>query len=490
MRPIKYIISCCAALSLLVAGCGKTEHADSSNSMAETTNVSAQAAFTVAELSQRAIERRAIEAVIWGMPAVNYDRMFEASRAAGAGPNQIAYWSRPLSWLNQTLTPNPNTIYLMPFIDTTSVGPMVMEIPPAEGGAIVGSLMDVWQVPIEDVGIAGVDKGQGGKYLILPPDYEGSVPDGYIPMPSSTFQTYGLLRSNIADDSDAGIAKSVEYARQIKLYPLSQAADAPPTKFVDAIDELYDATIPYDLRYFESLNRIVQTEPWLGRDKTMIDKLRSIGIEKGKPFNPDEETKRILNGSMAEARAWIDAQYVAGYANTFNEGTHWALPVFPIFYPEAQKGYTDRDAYSVDARGVTYSFIFFAPKHLGKGQFYFFSILDDKGNDLEGGSTYRLRVPANAPVRQYWSVVAYDRETHALIRDMPRSSRASNIPEVEQNPDGSVDIWFGPESPKGKESNWIPTNKDGRFELVFRAYGPEPPLFNKTWVLPDLEKTK
>ena len=152
----------CAALSLLVAGCGKTENADSSNSVAETS-----------KLSQRAIERRAVEAVIWGMPAVNYDRMFEAARAASASPNQIVYWSRPINWMNQTLTPNPNAIYVMPFIDTTSVGPMVMEIPPATGGAIVGSLMDVWQVPIEDVGVAGVDKGQGGKYLILPPDYEG-----------------------------------------------------------------------------------------------------------------------------------------------------------------------------------------------------------------------------------------------------------------------------------------------------------------------------
>lgn len=439
------------------------------------------------KLPERMIERRAIEAVIWGIPAVNYDRMFEAARAASAGPNQIVYWSRPINWMNQTLTPNPNAIYVMPFIDTTSVGPMVMEIPPATGGAIVGSLMDVWQVPIEDVGVAGVDKGQGGKYLILPPDYEGSVPDGYIPMPSSTYQTYGLLRANIADDSDAGIAKSVEYARRIKLYPLSQAADAPPTTFVDAIDELYDATIPYDLRFFESLDRIVQTEPWLERDKAMIDTLRSLGIEKGKPFSPDEQTKRILNGSMAEARAWIDAQMVAGYANTYNEGTHWALPVFPVFYPEAQKGYTDRDSYSVDARGVTYSFIFFAPKHLGEGQFYFFAIHDEKGNDLEGSSTYRLRVPANAPVNLFWSVVAYDRETHALIRDMPQCTCASNMPEVEQNADGSVDVWFGPKAPEGKESNWIPTKADGRFELVFRFYGPEPPLFDKTWVLPDLE---
>ncbi len=450
---------------------------------------STSAAITAAELSQRSIERRAIEAVIWGIPAVNYDRMFQAGVEAGAGPNEMVYWSRPISWLNQTLTPNPNTIYLMPFIDTTSVGPMVMEIPPAEGGAIVGSLMDVWQMPIEDVGVAGVDKGQGGKYLILPPDYEGSVPDGYIPMPSPTYQTYALLRSNIADDSDAGIAKSVEYARQIKLYPLSQAANPPATTYVDAIDVLYDATIPYDLRFFESLNRIVQTEPWLERDKAMIDTLRSLGIEKGTPFSPDEQTKQILNDSMAEARAWIGAQYVAGYAHdAYYEGSHWALPVFPAFLPEAQVGYTNPDSYSVDARGVTYSFVFFAPKRLGEGQFYFLAIHDENGNDLDGGSTYRLRVPADAPVRQYWSVVAYDRETHALIHDMPWSSRASNMPDVQQNADDSVDVWFGPETPADKESNWIPTKADGRFELIFRFYGPEPALFDKTWVLPDLER--
>jgi hypothetical protein len=233
--------------------------------------------------------------------------------------------------------------------------------------------------------------------------------------------------------------------------------------------------------------RIVQTEPWLERDKAMIDTLRSLGIEKGKPFSPDEQTIRVLSGSMAEARAWIDAQMVAGYSNTYNEGTHWALPVFPVFYPEAQNGYTDRDLYSVDARGVTYSFIFFAPKHLGDGQFYFFAIHDEKGNDLEGSGTYRLRVPANAPVNLFWSVVAYDRETHALIRDMPQCTSASNMPDVKQNADGSVDVWFEPEAPKGQESNWIPTKPGGRFELVFRFYGPEPALFDKTWVLPDLE---
>ena len=425
------------------------------------------------------------------MPAVNYDRMFVAGLDAGAEANDIVYWSRPVTWLNQTLTPNPNTIYVMPFIDTTNAGPMVLEMPPAEGGAIVGTLMDVWQMPIEDVGVAGVDKGQGGKYLILPPDYEGSVPDGYIPMPSKTYQTWALLRSTIESDSDAGIARSVEYAKQVKLYPLSEAANPPATTYVDAVDVLYDANIPYDLRFFESVNRVVQTEPWLERDKAMIDTLRSIGIEKGKPFSPDEQTKQILNTSIAEAKAWIDAQYVAAYATPFNEGTHWAVPVDPEFIPEAQAEYTNPDSYGVDARGVTYTFVYFTPKRWGEagsGSFYFFAIHDSNGRDLDGSNTYRLQVPPNVPVNLFWSVVAYDRETHGLIRDMSHPTRASNTPELVTNEDGSVDVWFAPEAPEGKESNWIPTKAGERFELVFRFFGPEPALFDKTWVLPDLER--
>jgi hypothetical protein len=453
--------------------------------------VSAQSAYTAAELKQREIERRAIEAVIWAMPAVNYDRMYVAGLEAGAEANNIVYWSRPISWLNQTMTPNPNTIYVMPFIDTTDVGPMVMEMPPAQGGAIVGTIMDVWQMPIEDVGVAGVDKGQGGKYLILPPDYEGSVPDGYIPLPSKTYQTWGLLRSTIESDDDAGIARSVEYARQVKLYPLSEAANPPATTFVDAIDVLYDGNIPYDLRFFESVNRIVQTEPWLERDKAMIDTLRSVGIEKGTPFSPDEQTKQILNTSMAEAKAWIDAEYSAAYGTPFNEGTRWAMPFIPEFVPEAQAEYANPDSYSLDARGVLYTFVFFTPKRLGEagsGSFYFFAIHDSNGVDLDGSNTYRLRVPPNVPVSLFWSVVAYDRETHGLIKGMSHPTRASNTPELVMNEDGSVDIWFAPEAPEGKGSNWIPTKAGGRFELVFRFFGPEPPLFDQTWVLPDLER--
>ena len=200
------------------------------------------------DLARRTIERRAVEAVIWGMPAVNLDLMLQAMIGSARGkPNQIVYWSRLPDWKNQTLTPNPDVIYLMPFFNTKDAGPMVLEIPPADDGVINGTVMDAWQVPLEDVGPAGVDKGKGGKYLILSPIHSAAVPDGYIALPSMNYQGYALLRSILRSGSDADVAKAVAYAKRIKLYPLSQAANPPATTFVDAVDVVYDSTIPYDL---------------------------------------------------------------------------------------------------------------------------------------------------------------------------------------------------------------------------------------------------
>jgi len=197
----------------------------------------------------------------------------------------------------------------MPFFNTKDAGPMVLEIPPADDGVINGTIMDAWQVPLEDVGPAGVDKGKGGKYLILPPDPQGAAPKGYIALPSANYQGYALLRSILRSGSDADVAKAVDYAKCIKLYPLSQAANPPATTFVDAINSVYDSTIPYDLRFFQSLDRIVQTEPWLPRDKLMIDMLKSIGIEKGKPFSPDAKSQDILNSAAREAHALLESRY-------------------------------------------------------------------------------------------------------------------------------------------------------------------------------------
>ena len=442
------------------------------------------------DLARRAVERRAVEAVIWGMPAVNAELMFQAMAQAKGDFNQIVYWSRPLSWKNQTLTPNPDTIYVFPFFNTKDAGPVVIEIPPADEGAITGSIDDAWQAALEDVGPAGVDKGKGGKYLILPPDTKDKAPDGYIALPSQTYTGFVILRSNFKSSNDADIAKAVAYGKRVKVYPLSQAANPPPTVFVDAIDVVFDSTIPYDLRFFQTLDRFVQREPWLERDKAMIDQLKSIGIEKGKPFNPDARTQKLLGDAVHEARAWLDVQYERLFTPPFNEGSHWALPASPAVVEGMQTNFAKPDAYPVDGRGVTYSMAYFSAKHLGEGQFYLMTINDKDGQPLDGGSTYRLTVPANAPVKLYWSATVYDRATHALIRDQKWSSRASTTPGLQKNTDGSADIYVGPKAPAGKESNWVPTGAAARFEVLFRLYGPEKPVFDKTWRLPDIEKVE
>ncbi|WP_084800837.1 DUF1254 domain-containing protein [Bradyrhizobium sp. Tv2a-2] len=440
------------------------------------------------DADSRLVESRAVEAMIWGMPAVNLDLMYQAMvRETKGSYNQIVYWSRLPDWKNQTLTPNPDSIYLMPFINTKAVGPVVIEIPPADEGSINGTIMDGWQMPLEDVGPAGVDKGAGGKYLILPPDYKDKVPEGYIILPSVTYRAYALLRSILKSGSNADVAKAAAYGRRIKVYPLSQAASPPPTTFVDAIDVVYDATIPYDVRFYQSLDRVVQAEPWLTRDKAMIDQLRSIGIEKGKPFNPDHSTQAILNGAAREAHAWFENRY-EGLFHPFFQSSRWALPALPDYIKAAPSGYTDPDSYPLDSRGLVFTFAFFSPKHLGEGQFYLMTIKDKDGDHFDGGKTYRLTVPANAPVKLYWSATVYDRVTHALIRDQSRASRSSQNVGLQKNTDGSVDIYFGPKAPAGKETNWVPTVAGSGFEVLFRLYGPEQSFFEKKWVLPDIEK--
>jgi hypothetical protein len=440
-------------------------------------------------VADRVVRGRAFASVVWGMPAVNFELMYQAMvRETGGAFNQIVYWSGLPDWRNQTLTPNPDSIYLMPFIDTKDVGPVVLEVPPAGDGSITGTVMDCWQAPIEDVGPAGVDEGEGGRYLILPPGYADQPPAGYIPMPSDTYAGFALLRSILRGGSEGDVARAVDYGRRIRLYPLSEADEPPPTVFVDAIDVVFDATIPYNRRFFESLDRMIQREPWLTRDKAMIDIVKSVGIEKGKLFEPDAKTQAMLDEAAVEARDWLDLRYEAIFSSAFYEGSQWALPVSREMIEGQQTFFADPNSYPVDDRGVSYSMAFFSPKHSGAGSFYLMAIKDADGLPFEGAATYRLTVPADAPVKQYWSATIYDRATHALIRGMQRSSVSSQSPGLVRNADGSVDVYFGPQPPTGQADNWVPTNRDGDFEVLFRFYGPEQPVFDKTWRLPDIEK--
>lgn len=440
------------------------------------------------DFARRAVSRRAVEAVIWGMPAVNYDLMRQTMLGVTAAKeNDILFWSRPADWKNQTLTPNPDSIYFMCFWNTKDVGPLVIEVPPAEGGSFAGNIVDVWQMPLEDAGPEGADQGRGGKYLILPPGHKGPTPEGYIVLPADTFGGFALLRSNLKSHAEADVAAAVAYGKRLKAYPLARADNPPPTRFVDASGTLFDATIRYDASFFRNLNRVVQAEPWLPRDRVMIDQLKTLGIEKGKAFRPDAKTEELLTAAAREARETLARRYDAGFGSVY-PGSRWFPAAMPELARAVQSGYADPDAYPVDARGVTYTLGFTGIKRLGTAQFYLMANKDKGGRNFDGGKTYHLRVPANAPVKNYWSATAYDRETHALIRDLPRASRASNSTEVRKNADGSVDVYFGPRAPAGQEPNWVPTKAGRQFEVMFRLYGPEKAFFDKAWRLPDVEE--
>lgn len=439
------------------------------------------------EINRRMIERRAVEAVIWGMPVVNYDLMLQEMKRVGGEEGQVIYWGRPMDAKNQTLTPNPDALYFMTFFNTKD-GPVVLDLPPGDAnGSFNGNIVTVWQMPLEDAGLLGLDKGKGGKYVVLPPDYKASVPAGFISLPSDTFGGYALIRSNLKSHGDADVQASIAYGKKVKVYPLAQAANPPPTVFTDVKDSVFDSTIRYDASFFEHLDRIVQGEAWLDRDRVMIDPLKSLGIEKGKPFKPDAPTRALLDQGAREAQAYLEAKYDAGLP-AFWTGSRWAVPALPELVKAAQAEFNEADAYPVDARGLAYTYGYIGIKRLGAGQFYLISIRDKDGDGFDGSRTYRLTVPANPPVEQYWSVTAYDRQTHALIKIMSRASRSSQIPELQKNADGSIDIWFGPRAPAGKDANWVPTDPARKFELMFRLYGPRKELFDKAWKLPDVEK--
>jgi hypothetical protein len=451
------------------------------------------AAFAGDKTAQRAfdqeIERKAVQAVVWGMPAVNYDLMRQEMLAKTPGKvGQVIYWGRPLNWKNQTLTPNPDALYFMVFF-TTKDGPVVLDLPAADGAASFNAnIVTVWQMPLEDAGLLGVDKGKGGRLLVLPPGYKDKVPDGFIPLQSDTYGGYMLFRSRLASHDDADVQAAIDYGKRMKVYPLSEANNPPETVLTDVKDILFDSTIRWDASFFDNLNRVVQEEPWIERDRVMIDQLKSIGIEKGQPFDPNGHTKALLSSAIKDGHALIEAKYDEGFPPFFTANSRWMLPSYPDLIAAMQSGFADEEAYPVDHRGVAYSYAFIGLKRLGAGQFYSISIRDKDGNFFDGAGTYRLNVPPNVPVEQYWSVTAYDRETHALIKNVSRASRSSQIADLVKNSDGSIDLYFGPKAPKGMEANWVPTDPKRKFELMFRAYGPTKDFFDKKWVLSDAVK--
>ena len=200
--------------------------------------------------------------------------------------------------------------------------------------------------------------------------------------------------------------------------------------------------------------------------------------------------QQILNDEAEAAHLWFEARYATLFVPPFFAGTHWALPILSDVGEAQSNSFASPDVYPVDDRGLTYTYGFVGIKHLGAGQYYLMTIADKDGQPFQGSNTYSLTVPANVPVTQYWSMTVYNRDTHTFVRNMEWASRSSNTPNLQKSADGSVTIYFAPTAPPGQRSNWIPTDPNGRFEVLARFYGPQKALFDKTWVMSDIGRVK
>jgi hypothetical protein len=449
--------------------------------------ISAQAQeLSPEELARRTIERRAVEAAIWGMPIVAFDAMRQAFlRDAGAKYNDIVYWSKPADWRLQVTTPNASSYYVYIAINTKD-GPLVLDLPPAVGAGLFGSMNDAWQAPQADVGLAGEDQGKGGKYLLLSPGYNQAVPAGYIPVRFGTYNGYSILRAIPATSSAEDVAKALDLVKKTRVYPLAQAANPPPQRHIDMAGKLFAGIAAFDDRFYDSLAAIVNEEPVQTRDFAVMGQLRSLGIEKGKEFKPDAATREILKKAIVEAHAGF-MQFMTALPS-FAPGAHWSFPGTPVG-PETGFVFEHADRLEVDERAALFFFGCAPPKKPGAATFYLLGAKDANAAPLQGGKTYRLRVPPDVPAKQFWAVTVYDLETAAFFHDAPRVE-LNFYQEMQKNADGSVDVFFGPSAPAGKEANWVYTAPGKQWVSLFRFYGPEKAVFEKTWVLGDLQEVR
>lgn len=448
------------------------------------------AAPAVADVKDRMVERRAIEAAVWGMPIVNFQAMRDGlKRDAGVGYNDVAYNSRVQTWRLKTTTNNNTTPYIFIFWNVKD-GPVVVDIPPSSKDVgLFGTLMDAWQRPLEDVGAKGKDRGRGAKYLILPPDYQGPLPAGYVTLRQKTYNGYTLMRPIIANASDQNLKKAVALVKKIRVYPYARANNPPQTKFIDIYNKNINGITNFDASFYARLNKMIQEEPVERKDLAMMGLLKAIGIEKGVPYAPDSKRTNILNAAGAEAHKYLLDQYVNGSIPLYYADRRWTSAgppgVVSTAFTWEFPGYID-----VDGRGAGYYAFYTSVKHFGSATWYLMTAKDKGGKFLDGGKKYKMRLPKDVPVRNFWSVIAYNSNDATWFENQPKAGVASSDKGVKANADGTIDIFFGPKSPTGRQANWVPTTPNKNYWLYFRFYGPKPAVFTKSWQLPDLVEVK
>ena len=439
---------------------------------------------------------RAVEAFLNCIPAMSMLSIRDGQRAAGVdASHKVIIFDSLMDSKSLFLTANTSTMYAVGFLDLKKDGPTVIEIPPD----VLGILDDMYFRYISDMGAAGPDKGKCGKYLVLPPGYEGDVPDGYYVVRSKTYCVWnfmrGYVRGNVQDP--ANVKRAADNIKaNLKVYPLAKKDNLPKMEFKNMTGVYYNTIPPNDFSYFERLNEIIQKEPISFIDPEIRGMIATLGIIKGKPFKPDTRMKKLLNEAVDIGNAYARANTVYP-----RDPGHY-------FYPETDSewvmAFPDKDAFflkdgirRIDARlWMHYNAVCVTPAMAltkpGAGSQYGIAGMDSKHRPLDGAKTYKMHLPPNFPVKDNWSVTIYDPQTRCMLQTDQKFAGINSLSgEVKENKDGSIDVYFAPKRPKGvAKGNWVQSIPGKSWFIILRAYGPLQPWIDKTWRPGELELVK
>lgn len=447
---------------------------------------------------------------------VSVQAILEGFEAAGIKDNEILLFSELMDSESLFLTANADTVYYLGFINLSDT-PMVVETPPDA----LGTFDDMWFRWVTDFGRPGPDRGEGGKYLLVGPDYDGYLPeDGFYVSHSQTNRVAMLGRSFLAKDDPAPTVKVIK--DNLKIYPyapggvgmsiaryleggveLGRNAEPKTPVYHEGTGLSINTIPPSDYSYYEMLDRLVQSEPATVLDPELMGPIAAIGIKKGQKFAPDDRMKKILNEAIVVANATgrtlgFDPRETDWY---WYEGSQWWNPLFLGGYnfetplPEITKegakpypstGYKQNDArtsFFYNATGITPAM---AMRLTGVGSQYLFAVKDGKGEFFDGSKTYKVTLPKDIPAAAFWSFTLYDNQTRSMLKTPQKYPRAGSqnypSPAAVVAEDGSTTVYFGPTQPEGVDrGNWIQTDPEKGWVTLLRLYSPMPAFFDKSW---------
>jgi len=444
-----------------------------------------------AELTQDfLLKARGVDAFLKGIPGASLQELRKGPASLGVDAvGKVALFEKLMDSHALFLTANTSTLYIFPYVNTKD-GPVVVEVPPG----MLGAFDDAWFRYVVDVGLAGPDRGKGGKYLVLPPGYKGDIPTGYHVVKPRTFATWLFMRGNISKGVDVAVKNVKDH---LKVYPLSQKENPKPCEYIKMTGKPFNTIHPNNIEFYEHLDHLVQEESDEMLDPETKGLFASIGIQKGKKFAPDARMTKILTDAVAIGNAVArannyyprnDLKMVYFYQD---KPTEWVMA-----YPGKNVYFNYDGVMDTDARvffHYTYTAVTpaMATPHEGRGSDYCIAFKDSNHEAFDGSKTYKVHLPKDVPVKDFWALTIYDSQTRSMLQtDQPYPTVGSQDKGFKQNADGSYDVYFGPEAPKGFEKNWLQTIPGKSWFVVLRMYGPLKPFIEKKWRASEVELVK